>query len=190
MKIKAAILFTILLLLPVFGMASSFSTYNQNLINEDTSKVTYEINCMVSWGGDSKLALIFPKVNILRKHNLKVANIYYGGGLGLHLALISGYGSISGITGIEKSIFNLESSISHFRTTKIPDGNGGLRGSFSQNLVSLKFGLKIKRVRLNLVRSFILSEKIPLGQDRIPLLDIGNINNKIWGIEIQLVTEE
>ena len=96
-----------------------------------------------------------------------------------------GYGSVSGILGIEKNVYSLETSLSHFMTTKISDGEGGFNGPYSQDLINLKIGFQIKKVRLKVGTSFLLNENIPQGQDRIPLLDIGKINGTIFGIEVQ-----
>ena len=110
---------------------------------------------------------------------------YYGNKLGLHAGFVGGYGSISGVVGVEKNIFSLETSASHFRTTKISDGNSDYNGPFSQNLLNLKLGFRIAKVKLKVGTSFLLHENIPQGQDRINLLDLGKINETIYGIELQ-----
>jgi hypothetical protein len=152
----------------------------------DSVRVTYEVNLVFQYGGESKLALFLPKINVLRKHIAGFINPYYGLELGLHAGFVAEYGSLSAIVGVEKNIFNLETSVSHFRTTKIRDVNGGFNGPFSQNLLNLKFGVRIKNLRIKVGTSILLNESVPQGQERIPLLDIGKINNNIWGIELQI----
>ena len=153
--------------------------------DKGSMKVIHEANFIFQYGGESKLALFLPKVNLLRKHQYDFVNPYYGIELGLHAGLVGGYGSISGIVGIEKNIFSLETSVSHFRTTKISDGDNGYNGPFSQNLLNLKLGFQISKVRLKVGTSFLLNETIPQGQEKIDLLDLGRINETIYGIEIQ-----
>ena len=128
---------------------------------------------------------INQKINLIRKHSTNFINPYYGLELGLHAGFVGGYGSVSGILGIEKNVYSLETSLSHFMTTKISDGEGGFNGPYSQDLINLKIGFQIKKVRLKVGTSFLLNENIPQGQDRIPLLDIGKINGTIFGIEVQ-----
>ncbi len=151
----------------------------------DSAKIIYEANFVFQYGGESKLALFLPKVNLLRKHRFDFISPYYGIELGLHAGLVSAYGSFSGIVGLEKDIFSFETSASHFWTTKISDGNNGFNGPFNQNLVNLKLGFQIKKVKLKVGTSFLINEHIPLGQTRIPLLDIGKINKMMYGIELQ-----
>lgn len=153
--------------------------------DKDSKKVFYEANFVFQYGGESKLALFLPKVNLLRKHQFDFITPYYGIELGLHAGFVGGYGSLSGIVGIEKNIFSLETSISHFRTTQISDGNNGFNGPFSQNLLNLKLGFQINKVRFKLGTSFLLNENIPQRQERIDLLDLGKIKETIYGIEIQ-----
>lgn len=153
--------------------------------DKDSKRVIYEANFVFQYGGESKLALFLPKANLLRKHQIDLFTPYYGIELGLHAGFVGGYGSLSGIVGIEKNVFSLESSISHFRTTKINDGYNGYNGPFSQNLLNLKLGFKISKVKLKVGTSFLLNENIPQGQEKIDLLDLGKINKTIYGIEIQ-----
>lgn len=152
--------------------------------NQDSSRVVYEANFVFQYGGESKLTLL-PKVNLLRKHNLKLFNPYYGFEFGVHPLLIAGSFSVSGICGLEKSFIILETSVSHYRTNKISDGEDGYMGPFSQNLLNTKLGIRIKGVKLKIGTSFLLNENIPQGQERIPLLDVGKINGNIYGIELQ-----
>jgi hypothetical protein len=161
---------------------------HSNVFNNsnDSLKVKYEANFVFQYGGESKLALILPKINLLRKHQTNSINPYYGIEFGLHTGFVGGYGSLSGIFGIEKNIYSIETSASHFRTTKISDGEGGYSGPYSQNLINLKLGIQIKKVRLKVGTSFLLNENIPQGQERIDLLDLGKINGTIYGIELQL----
>ncbi len=188
MKKQIVIHIVFMFLIPYsINACNSYSNIELEKYKEDSIKVTYEGSFVFQYGGESKLALFFPKINLIRKHNTKIVSPYYGIELGLHLGFVAGYGSLSGIVGFEKSIFNLESSLSHFRTTKISDGEEGLKGPFSQNLVNLKFGIRIKNARVKVGRSFLLGENIPHGQDRIPILDIGKIDNRIWGIELQFI---
>lgn len=153
--------------------------------DKDSKKIIYEANFVFQYGGESKLALFLPKVNLLRKHHYDFVNPYYGIELGLHAGFVGGYGSLSGIVGIEKNIFSLETSVSHFRTTRISDGDDGYNGPFSQNLLNLKLGFQISNVRLKVGTSFLLNENIPQGKERIDLIDLGKINETIYGIEIQ-----
>ena len=158
---------------------------NSSKKSNDSLKVKFEANFVFQYGGESKLALFLPKINLLRKHQTNYINPYYGIELGLHAGFVGGYGSLSGIVGIEKDIYSIETSASHFRTTKISDGEGGYNGPYSQNLINLKFGIQIKKVRLKVGTSFLLNENVPLEQERIPLLDFGKINGIIYGIELQ-----
>lgn len=153
--------------------------------DKNYKKVFYEANFVFQYGGESKLALILPKVNLLRKHQFDFITPYYGIELGLHTGFVGGYGSLSGIVGIEKNVFSVESSISHFRTTKMSDGDNDYNGPFGQNLLNLKLGFQINKVRLKFGTSFLLNENIPQRQDRIDLLDLGKIKEIIYGIEIQ-----
>lgn len=158
----------------------------QAVKDEDSKKAIYEANFVFQYGGESKLALFLPKVNLLRKHQFNSIAPYYGIEFGLHGGFVGGYGSVSGIVGVEKNIISLETSLSHFRTTKIPDrDNGGNNGPFSQNLLNLKLGFQINKVRLKAGTSFLLNEKVPQGEERIGLVDLGKINRRIYGIEIQ-----
>lgn len=166
----------------------SKSDSTQIIISEkdkDSKGVIYEANFVFQYGGESKLALFLPKVNLLRKHQFDFITPYYGIELGLHAGFVGGYGSLSGIIGVERNIISFETSVSHFRTTKISDGDNSYNGPFSQNLLNLKLGFQISKVRLKVGTSFLLNEKIPQGQERIGLLDLGKINGTIYGIEIQ-----
>ncbi len=152
--------------------------------NVESSKITYEVNFVFQYGGESKLTLL-PKINLLRKHKLTLISPFYGLELGIHPLFVAGAYSFSGICGIEKGRLNLETSVSHFRTTKIRDEKDGYNGPFSQNLLNVKLGYKISKVRIKVGRSFLLNEIIPQGQKRIGLIDLGKINDAIYGIEIQ-----
>jgi len=165
---------------------SKADTSQNNSSKKNSSlKKKYEANFVFQYGGESKIAVFLPKINLIRKHSTNFINPYYGLELGLHAGFVGGYGSVSGILGIEKNVYSLETSLSHFMTTKISDGEGGFNGPYSQDLINLKIGFQIKKVRLKVGTSFLLNENIPQGQDRIPLLDIGKINGTIFGIEVQ-----
>jgi len=152
--------------------------------DKDSKNAFYEANFVFQYGGESKLTLL-PKVNLMRKHNLDSFNPYYGIELGIHPLFVAGAFTFSGICGIEKGFLSLETSLSHFRTTKYSDGDKGYKGPYSQNLLNLKLGFQIGKVRLKVGTSFLLNENIPLGQERIDLLDLGKINGTVYGIEIQ-----
>jgi hypothetical protein len=157
--------------------------------NDKGNRVSYRYNFVWQYGGESKLAVFLPKFNAFRVHDLKFLNPYYGLEAGIHPLLVSAAFTFSGVCGVEKGIFNLETSLSHFRTTKINDGNGGLKGPYSQNSFNLKLGIRIKKIYLKIGRSFLLNENVPVGQDRIPLFGIGEINGKVYGVEVQYVFE-
>lgn len=151
----------------------------------DSDNVVYAVNLVFQYGGESKLTLL-PKVNLLRKHQLNLVSPYYGIELGVHPLFIAGAFTFSGVCGVEKGIFNLETSLSHYRTTRVKDGQDGYNGPYSQNLLNVKVGVQIMKVKLKLGTSFLLDEKIPRGQERVSLLDIGKINGTIYGIELQI----
>lgn len=150
----------------------------------DTSKVAYKANLVFQFGGESKLTLL-PKINLLRVHQRHLIKPYYGLELGVHPLFVAGAFTFSGILGFEVGQFNLESSFSHFRTTKIRDGYGNLNGPYYQNLLNLKLGYSIRRFTIKLGTSFIINDTAPTGDDRLPLLDIGKINQQIFGLELQ-----
>lgn len=112
-------------------------------------------------------------------------NPYYGIELGIHPLFAGGAFTFNGFCGIEKDFLSLESSLSHFRTTKISNGDKGYNGPYRQNLLNLKLGFQINKIRLKVGTSFLLKENIPQGQERIDLLDFGKINDTVYGIEIQ-----
>lgn len=62
---------------------------------------------------------------------------------------------------------------------------GGQNGPFFQNMANLKLGYSIHRFTLKLGASFILSDNLPIGENRLPLFDLGLIDNQIFGIEVQ-----
>lgn len=157
---------------------------NNTKVFQDSSKVIYKANFIFQYGGESILTIL-PKVNLLRVHNLSFINPYYGVELGIHPFMVAGAFTFSGVCGVEKGIFNLEASITHFRTTKIRDGDNGYKGPFSRNLLNLKLGIQISEVRLKIGTSFLINENIPQRQERIDLLDMGKINGRIYGIELQ-----
>lgn len=112
---------------------------------------------------------------------------YYGIELGIQPLLVAVCDSVSGIVGIEKNFISFETSFSHFRVPRIYYDENDVKGPFSQNLLNLKLGFQIcNKLRIKVGTSFLLNEKIPQGQERIPLLDMGKINGTIYGIEIQL----
>jgi len=191
-------LLLMILLSAIFGALQTLTAHNNKHYQSskaDTTQihksangddsVVYSANFVLQYGGESKLTLL-PKVNLLRKHTLNLFNPYYGIEFGVLPLFTDAAYSFSGICGIEKGIFNLETSLSHFRTTKMRDGQNGLKGPFSQNLFNVKFGVQILKVKLKVGTSFLLNENIPTGQERIPLLDIGKINGTIYGIELQI----
>jgi len=153
--------------------------------NKKNGEVGYDINIVLQYGGESKIAFIFPKINFLRKHHFKALQPYYGLEVGPHLHLLGPYGSFSAIVGLEKSIFTFETSLSRFLYGAIPDVDNGFIGPFRQTLCNLKLGVGIEGVRLKVGRSFLLDEYIPEGQERIPFLDIGKFNSGIWSFELQ-----
>lgn len=155
---------------------------------DDSVKVIYSANFVFQYGGESKLTIL-PKINLLRKHQLSLVNPYYGIELGVHPLFVAGAFTFSGICGIEKGIFNLETSLSHYRTTKVRGGQSGFNGPFSQDLFNIKFGVQIMKIKLKVGTSFLLNENILQGQERISLLDIGKINGTIYGIELQIKIE-
>ena len=146
--------------------------------------ISYRANAVLQYGGESKLTLM-PKLNFLRVHELEGFSPYYGLEAGILPMFTFGAFSFSAIGGFEKGMFSIETSLSHFRTTRISDNMGGHKGPFSQNLLNLKLGVQLWEVRLKFGVSFLLKENIPNGDEPIPLLKIGEINDIIFGIEIQ-----
>jgi len=128
-----------------------------------------------------------PKFEYLRIHQTKKINFYYGGSLGIHGAFVTGYGSLSAITGIEYKKLDFNTSISHFKSLKAKIDETESIGPFSQNLINLKVGLRINKFRIRIGTSILLNENAPLNQDRIPLLDLGKIADKLWLIEFQTI---
>ncbi len=151
--------------------------------DKDSIKVTYKTNLIFQYGGESKITLL-PKVNFLRVHQLKSINPYYGVEFGLHPLMIAVAYTFSAVCGIEKDIFNIETSFCHYRTSKINNGKDNFIGPFSQNSLNLKLGIQIKKIGIKIGTSFLINENIPNEQKRIPLLDIGKINGNIYGIEL------
>lgn len=186
-RIFPGILIGLLFSFSALAQPGSYSYENFHREEIDTGDTDLEINYLLPWGGESKVPLFGVKFNLLRIHDLKYINPYYGIGAGFHHLLVFGCGTFSLIGGIEKGIFRLESSISHFWTSKYRDIDNLEIGPFNQQLLNLKFAIQIKMVKLKIGNSFILNEKIPSGQDRIPLLNIGNINNRIWCIELEFL---
>lgn len=150
----------------------------------DTAKVVYTANFVFQYGGESKLTIL-PKVNFLRKHRGYAFKPCYGLELGFHPLLVFSAYTFSAIGGVERGFLSLESSFSHFRTTKIPVDNDSFNGLFSQNAINLKLGFQVYNARLKLGTSFVLNENIPAGQERIEFLDIGLVNGTIFGVELQ-----
>ncbi len=103
-------------------------------------KTTYEANLVFQFGGESKLTLL-PKINLLRKHAFTSFTPYYGVAFGVHPLFIAGAYTFSAVGGIEKGFLSFETSLSHFRTTRVYiDEEEGYKGPYSQNLMNLKLG--------------------------------------------------
>ena len=187
-KTLFTLVFILSLIHSIYSQQDSSSPILEDQKEEKISNAHYEMNFAFQFGGEAKLTIL-PKFNILRKHKLPFLSPYYGLEAGIHPLMIAGAFSFSGIVGIEQKRFNLESSISHFRTTKISDGDEGFNGPYGQNLFNIKIGFRIGKVRLKLGRSFILREFIPTGQTRIPLLNLGEINGNIYGAEVQILLD-
>ncbi|HYF02362.1 MAG TPA: hypothetical protein VEC36_03225 [Patescibacteria group bacterium] len=153
--------------------------------NKQNGEVSYDINVILQYGGESKIAFILPKINVLRKHNFKAIQPYYGFEVGPHLHFQGPYSSLSAIIGLEKSVFTVETSLSRFNFSAVNHGENGMTGPFRQTLSNLKLGVGIEGVRLKVGRSFVLSEYVPEGQKRIPLLNVGKFDSGIWSFELQ-----
>lgn len=175
----------ILICILILGFIDSSNTLKaQKFSFNDTSKVSFKANLVFQYGGESKLT-IFPKLNMVRIHQSKILKPYYGLELGFHPLFVAGAFTFAGVTGVELNSFNLESSLCHFRTTKVNDGNGEYSGPFIQNSFNLKLGYSIKKFTLKVGMSFLIDKSIPEGDERIPLIDFGKINNHIFGLELQ-----
>lgn len=175
-------------LLFFFILCLNFSCLSQiekePFLFDESKKVSYKANAAFQYGGESKITIL-PKFSLVRIHQAKIIKPYYGAAIGLHPNLISAAFTFAGIGGIEVKQFSIESSISHFRTTRISDGLDGFKGPYAQNAFNLKIGYTIKRFTLKLGRSFLISEHFPEGDERIGILDIGKINGQTFGIELQ-----
>ncbi len=167
-----------------YKYSNTDSTKNLNTtINNNSSNIIYKANFLFQYGGESKIT-IMPKINLLRIHKLKSFNPYYGVELGFHPLMIAGAYTLGVVSGIEKNIFIMETSFSHYRTTLIPKEKDTFIGPFSQNSVNLKVGIMYKKIGLKVGTSFIINENIPKGEEKPGLLDIGKINGNIYGIEL------
>lgn len=149
-------------------------------------EITYELSCVYAVGGESKLVIFIPKLNLIRKHIGNTLNYYYGVEGGIYPLFIAGSGSLGVLYGMELNGLNLETTLSHFRTTKINDGVNNYIGPFSQNLASLKIGFRYANFGIKAVSTFAVNESVPSGQERPPLLDIGRVNNLMLGVEAQI----
>lgn len=180
MSIKALILLLFALLtLFVIDLSGQDS-----IKNGSNSKIKYEFSYALSVGGESKIALLFPKINFARKHESPKSNIYYGLGVGMHVHFLGGWGTLNGFCGIEKKRLDLESSYSYLWISEIKRTDKPSMGPCNQNLINLKIGYKFKYSKLRFVTSYVISEMTPNGHERNPLLDVGRINdNFILGLE-------
>ncbi len=173
-------LFGFALIFPLFGQSqwTAPPTHKKN--------ITYELSGVFAVGGESKLAIFLPKLNFTRKHKGATLNQYYGVEGGFYPLFVAGCGSIGVLYGVELNALNLETTLTHFRTTKFNDGANNYTRPFSQNLASLKMGFRIYNFRLKAVCAFALSESVPGGQERVSILDIGRVNNLFLGVEAQI----
>ncbi|MBV7441657.1 hypothetical protein KRX57_09510 [Weeksellaceae bacterium TAE3-ERU29] len=155
-----------------------------NLSKIDTTQVFdpksvskfYRLGYTLQYGGESMLSFI-PKVSLVRVHNFKFVNPYYGAELGINPLFVSVVSTFSGIVGVEKGIFSLETSFTHLRTTKIKIGEETI-GPFNRNLINLKLGVQIKNIRLKIGTSSMLNGNAPEKK-------AGEINGRVYGIEVQ-----
>ena len=160
---------------------------DENANKEVSPKVINEYSLIFSFGGESKLALFLPKFEYLRIHQLKPVNLYYGGSFGIHSAFVTGYGAISAVGGLEYKRLDFSSSISHLRILKARIDENDSIGPFSQNLINLKLGIRVKEIRFRIGTSMVLNENTTIGEERSGLLDFGKIGNRIFLIEIQTI---
>lgn len=151
---------------------------------DESEEISYKTNLVFQYGGESKLTLL-PKFNFYRIHQQKLLKPYYGIELGIHPLFVAGAFTFSALSGCEVKNFQLETSLTHFRTTSIGDPDGGHKGPYMQNLLNFKIGYIINRVSIKLGTSFTINDNLPEGEDRLPLFDLGSINNQIYGIEFQ-----
>lgn len=151
---------------------------------DESEEISYKANLIFQYGGESKLTLL-PKINFIRIHQKNFFKPYYGVELGVHPLFIAGAFTFTAMSGVEFKNIQIESSISHFRTTKVSDPDGGQNGPYAQNLLNLKLGYNISRFSIKVGTSFPINDNLPKGDERIPLFDLGVINGQIYGIELQ-----
>ncbi len=145
----------------------------------------WRVGAAFSWGGESKLAFFLPKVVIVRRHEIARWRPYYGTSFGLYPLLIAGSGSGGLVIGTEWRALDVEASLNHWRTTRIPTGvDGVFRGPFAQNLITLRGGFRVGPVRLRAGGAWVLSERVPAAEERIGLMDIGVVKGRRYTLEI------
>lgn len=174
----------ILILCILMTLFLTYSNAQDSIKIRTDHNIKYEFSYTLSAGGESKLSLLFPKINFVRKHVYSKSILYYGFGVGVHVHFLGGWGTLNGLVGFEKKRLDLESSYSYVWITEIKRTDKPSMGPCNQNLINLKIGYKFKYSKLRFVTSYVISEMTPNGHDRNPLMDVGRINdNFVLGLE-------
>lgn len=173
---------TYIILLTVYSASGQISL--ADFYFDKTNEVSYKSHLVFQYGGESKLTIL-PKFNFYRIHQQRLLKPYYGIEIGVHPLFVAGAFTFSALTGCEIKNFQLETSLTHFRTTSIAGADGGQKGPYMQNLFNFKIGYIINRISIKIGTSFTINENISKGEERLPLFDLGMINNHIYGVEFQ-----
>lgn len=109
-------IFTYIILLTVYSASGQIDL--DDFYFDKAKEISYKTNLVFQYGGESKLTIL-PKFNFYRIHQQKLLEPYYGIEIGVPPLFVAGAFTFSALTGCEIKNFQLETSLSHFRTTDL-----------------------------------------------------------------------
>ena len=170
-------------------VATSSAQMESDSTAADASAVGYELSCVFAYGGESKLAVLFPRVQLVRKHNLGRVEPYYGVGAGLQAALITYWASAGVLGGVTIGSTEIEVGLGRWYTPPLRvDGPTPPRPSLRQDLLSLRGGVAIGRVHLRVGHAWEIARRAPA--DTPPAIRLGIGKSGLTSIEVGVDLQE
>ena len=146
-----------------FGLRATLSAQGESgELPADAPTAGYELSCVFAYGGESKLAVLLPRVQLVRKHYLRQVEPYYGLTAGFQVALVSWLGSAGVVAGANAGPFDVEFGLGRWYTPALGADDPTIAlPSLRQDLLSLRGGLAIGRVHLRVGHAWELGRRAP-----------------------------
>ena len=177
--VRFRLLFPVLLLLSTVGAVGA--TRADSL--PDSTRTAWKWGIEIEAGGLAKAGFFPPVFWVERRHYGRELEFAYGLSGGAHVLFITSCYNARFYGATTYKNLTLEASAGRYWYPALAaDDMNPINDLITQTLANIKFGVRAQRMRLRVGTSFVLTERVSLGDEGKGLLDFGEIGGRIYSL--------